>query len=54
MRTKDRVGGIGPPGFGRGSRKMRVIPLGKRAIAVTTAAMVAFGLAAGPAAAHGK
>jgi uncharacterized surface protein with fasciclin (FAS1) repeats len=33
---------------------MRVTPIGKRAIAIATAAIVASGLAAGPAAAHGK
>lgn len=33
---------------------MRIPPLGKRVIAVATAALVASGLAAGPAAAHGK
>jgi uncharacterized surface protein with fasciclin (FAS1) repeats len=33
---------------------MRVTPLGRRAIAVATAAMVASGIAAGPAAAHAK
>jgi uncharacterized surface protein with fasciclin (FAS1) repeats len=33
---------------------MRIPPLGKRAVAVATAALVASGLAAGPAAAHGK
>ena len=33
---------------------MRIPPLGKRVVAVATAALVASGLAAGPAAAHGK
>jgi uncharacterized surface protein with fasciclin (FAS1) repeats len=33
---------------------MRIPPLGKRAVAVATAALIASGLAAGPAAAHGK
>jgi uncharacterized surface protein with fasciclin (FAS1) repeats len=33
---------------------MRITPLGKRALAVAIAAMVASGVAAGPAAAHGK